>query len=456
MKSKLFLILIPIIILSLPCLELYQTTNQNNKIELRCPPCGCNMDHKVFTDIDVCPTCKMKLVEVNHGVNAKIDKHISWIFMTNILGKLYDKLIYPIFVLGIIISLLLIFRNPKTEAINTYFFLIILIIGLYAFKNQLFGVKNGLSSSYKSIFTPISFITALGPLIYFYIQKILSPQFRVNQKNIYHFLPVVAFFFYYLVLLCSSDVTQSAYMISPFEVRFSHFEQLLTSLGGLIYICLSWRYISRHKKKYPLTDKDIYNWALQFLYGMSLVFMCWLSLISINYFLYDLGVATVSYNLLNISFFLVLVFFFLSIFRKPKFFLALKKHNPNSKSGSRLTEQEIETYISRLNDTMEKDKLYLNINLTIDDLAKSLNTNSKYLSLILNRHLKKKFYEYINEYRIEEAKKLLLDPSKNNLTIEAISKLSGFKSKSTFNSTFKKLNGITPKTFIREKQSNSK
>ena len=63
---------------------------------------------------------------------------------------------------------------------------------------------------------------------------------------------------------------------------------------------------------------------------------------------------------------------------------------------------------------------------------------------MLNEHIGKNFYEFVNEYRIETAKTNLLDSKMAHYTIEAIAYESGFNSKSSFNLLFKKQVGYTP------------
>ena len=101
---------------------------------------------------------------------------------------------------------------------------------------------------------------------------------------------------------------------------------------------------------------------------------------------------------------------------------------------------------------VESEKLYANQEISIYDLATALNTNSKYLSQAINRQLKKSFIVFINEYRIEEAKKMLLSDEYKHLTIEGIGQVAGFKSKSAFNSAFKKMTGTTPSAFRQERE----
>ena len=80
------------------------------------------------------------------------------------------------------------------------------------------------------------------------------------------------------------------------------------------------------------------------------------------------------------------------------------------------------------------------------DIAEELNITSNRLSQLLNDNLGKGFSLYLNEYRVGEAEKLLLS-SNDRYTIEAIGYESGFRSKSSFFSIFKKINGNTPSTF---------
>jgi len=69
------------------------------------------------------------------------------------------------------------------------------------------------------------------------------------------------------------------------------------------------------------------------------------------------------------------------------------------------------------------------------------------VSQVINEKLGKSFFELLASYRIEEAKTILSDAKKNNLTIEEISEMVGYNSKTAFNNAFKKLTGKTPSEF---------
>jgi len=100
--------------------------------------------------------------------------------------------------------------------------------------------------------------------------------------------------------------------------------------------------------------------------------------------------------------------------------------------------------------SLEKNKLYLNSKFTLKECAKSIGTNEKYLSTYLNKVHEVNFNTFINNFRIQAAKDFLLSEDAEKYTIEAIAQMSGFNSKSSFNSVFKKYSGLTPSEFKNE------
>ena len=100
---------------------------------------------------------------------------------------------------------------------------------------------------------------------------------------------------------------------------------------------------------------------------------------------------------------------------------------------------------------MEQDKLYQEPQLTLQNLADRIALPSYQVSQIINDQLGKNFYELVNGYRVEEAKRLLSDPKSKNYTILSVGFEAGFNSKTTFNTVFKKFTGLTP-TDYRDQQ----
>lgn len=96
---------------------------------------------------------------------------------------------------------------------------------------------------------------------------------------------------------------------------------------------------------------------------------------------------------------------------------------------------------------MQKKKPYLDDELTLQKLAEQLEVSNHNLSEVINSRLNQSYYDFVNRYRVEEFKKRLMDPANDHFNILSIAFDSGFKSKGTFNSIFKKYSGITPSEY---------
>jgi AraC-like DNA-binding protein len=96
---------------------------------------------------------------------------------------------------------------------------------------------------------------------------------------------------------------------------------------------------------------------------------------------------------------------------------------------------------------MNTEKPYLDGDITLQKLAKALAISPHHLSQTINERLNQNFIDFINTYRIEEAKRMLLDPAKKHYSILAVSEEVGFNSKSAFNNAFKKQVNMAPSEF---------
>lgn len=116
------------------------------------------------------------------------------------------------------------------------------------------------------------------------------------------------------------------------------------------------------------------------------------------------------------------------------------------------SQEEADQYQQQLIRLMIADRIYLNPLLKVDSLAVKLCIPEKSVSNLLNQHIGKNFNDFVNEYRVEEAKKKLSDHACHQFTIAAIAFDCGFNSLATFQRVFKQLTGITPSQY----QNNSK
>lgn len=122
------------------------------------------------------------------------------------------------------------------------------------------------------------------------------------------------------------------------------------------------------------------------------------------------------------------------------------KIQPNDSSDDTLL-----NIYNKLEGLMRNEKIYLDKSLRLEPTAEQLNTNRTYLSNALKEYANKSFNNYINEYRIYEAKLQLISTEFDHFSIEGIGNNVGFQSKTTFNNVFKDLTGVTPSFFRKNR-----
>ncbi|SHH06115.1 helix-turn-helix domain-containing protein [Flagellimonas flava] len=114
-----------------------------------------------------------------------------------------------------------------------------------------------------------------------------------------------------------------------------------------------------------------------------------------------------------------------------------------AKSG--LTFQEAAEIKQKINLALKQDRIYKNNAIGLNDLSSHINKDRYKVSQVLNEYLSRNFYSLINQYRIEEAKDLLL--TQPFLSVKAIMYEVGFNSKTSFYSAFKKETGLSPNDY---------
>lgn len=119
-------------------------------------------------------------------------------------------------------------------------------------------------------------------------------------------------------------------------------------------------------------------------------------------------------------------------------------------NNQKLGISEADRYKNKIFNLLENEKPYLDENLDLETLAAKLDIDKHRLSMILNTYIKINFYTLINNYRVEEAKKMLRDISLSKLTIIEIAYKSGFNSKATFYSHFNRVTGTTPTKYRKK------
>ena len=135
--------------------------------------------------------------------------------------------------------------------------------------------------------------------------------------------------------------------------------------------------------------------------------------------------------------------------RKYKKVIQAIENSPTLSEKQKWSEDEIsKNIINKLERLMLEEKIFMNADISQIEIAKRLNTNTTYLSRTINLKYNLNFSAYINLYRIEEAKKIILNDKNKTYSFEGIANTVGFSSKSAFYNAFKKFTGKTPSEFL--------
>lgn len=354
---------------------------------------------------------------------------------------------------------ILFIRKSKTKANYSlsFFFFAFAIVQSFTFFNKI--LDEAVAIYNIAIFTPATL--SLSPAFYSYVNKITGNFLKSKDYKIHFavpatilFLNTILFFLFYHYTSINDE--QSLSNISQILLWINVYVLVIVfTIQNIFYIYKTLIIQKKHNKSigdiFSYDEGINLSWIKTFIIGY-LVFIVLVYITSLQYF--D------NYEWLFDSLVLVyLIFAGVNGNRQVDIYFNVKPEEiqlsdsiqdfeiQDEKENIKIDIDRIDDLKLKVRELVETKKLYLNQELSLVDIAKQLDSNTKYISEAINKGFNKNFIAFINDYRIEAAKKSLKDPLQNYLTIEAIGWNSGFKSKSTFNNTFKKLVGVTPSEF---------
>lgn len=286
-----------------------------------------------------------------------------------------------------------------------------------------------------------------GPLLYMYIRRVLY-QKKMQLKDGIHALPLLLFFIIYGNFFMSSASGKLEIMrdmalsqnISLFKLCSENIIVIIIFIMFL-YVGLIMRAYYMYKKETSSTHKQLWVLSLLICYsGYVLVFSIYAILVHFRLMTLT-GDYIIGYCI--VAFISIVAYF---SFMQPDIFSGKKvipyiKYRKNGMLESFALEMKLQ-----LEDLMKKEKVYLDHTLTLDKLADLLNLSRHHTSQIINEYFKSNFFEFINNYRIQEAIHLMSDTS-NTMHINEIIDITGFNNRSSFYTAFKKKTGMSPKQY---------
>jgi AraC-like DNA-binding protein len=303
-----------------------------------------------------------------------------------------------------------------------------------------------------------------GALIYLYVRSCTEKNFEMKPVLWLHFLPVLIYLFYSIPYLLQSGEEKFAFYheyVMEFKNQGPLWLSVLKCSLASVYLVLSFRLIQQYKRH--LTNEASY---------IDATYHQWLLLFSSSVLLPIVGImawaflgASETTKTVTLAFIFLFIFsiYLVSLF-KPEIFhtfpnqIIVKEEEEVKKQkyeSSSLKEAKKEQFIEKLVKHMEVEKPYRESDLVLSALAEQVDIPAHYLSQVINEKMNCSFLDFVNGYRVEEAKQMLHSVDYENYTIIAVAYEAGFNSKTAFYSAFKKHAGETPSAFRKSVQNAS-
>ncbi|PWN66096.1 helix-turn-helix domain-containing protein [Chryseobacterium oncorhynchi] len=335
--------------------------------------------------------------------------------LINDLGKI-------IVFLFLLLSVFLITAKPKRKLPNYLFaaFLLISVVDLSGF--FLSPPDHNLIKAFK-----LSSILLQMPLYYLYVNAACYYNFTLTRKHLLHGVPFLFFF----CLFSITGISEQSHKIFDVVSTIQYYYYIIAVFWSL----KTFRkiYQENYSSNHHLTYKWLFQTTVLFLIGNFFVLIR--GFVKENNTVF-LGLYTFS----SLFVLFVVSWFVLNALYRPSLFTGIDKDLIPVKTENESKEEPEQ--LKNLLNFMDMEKPYLDDKLTLQKLAEQMSMPEKQLSLLINKHTGKHFFDFINEFRINYAKALLKDQPQ--LTVQEVLYEVGFNSKSSFYTAFKKETGITP------------
>jgi AraC-like DNA-binding protein len=361
---------------------------------------------------------------------------------------------------GMILSFLFIIKSRSNIKANLFQGLLLLALSL-GLLEQLLNITGYITRvlAITNFSEPLNL--AYGPLLYLYVKRSLTQS--GSKKDWLHFIVFFLFIGYFCQYILQSDAFKyNSYIYSyhpdwpklnvttliaqdPLGIRERL--NLLTAISVVSYISLSivllLKEARRSGRSILNTESEIVrslrNMILHFII-ISIIFLLVKVLFKADLGDYFIGIY-MSFLILLSSF---RVMYNSNYFEHSASFLDV---TINKYLKSSLTERSKQGILDKIKNEFEINHYYSNNLASLSELAKKIGESPHHVSQVINEKLDKGFFELLAWYRIEEAKKIITDDHQSKLTVEEVSEMVGYNSKTAFNNAFKKLSGKTPSEF---------
>ena len=379
------------------------------------------------------------------------------------------NLLIIVTVITLFISSLLIFflLTVKTKhRTSNYLFAFFLLITAIDISGLLFNLFAHTPSNIGMLRNSFAFLQI--PVFYLYVYSVCYSDFKLKPKYIIHLLPFLIANLILLPRFYTVDVASKISFLknhqNMIELQFNH---ILIHFQIVIYTIAVFITLRKVKKLYlenhAGTSINSYNWLFQFTIVLTLLYLIALFKNIFKFSDYPdisewIKIGLILFQLLIICWYLFKALNNPSLFRNIDSNLKLVSDIILEEENSIYTDannNEFDDELLKLKEYMYNEKPFLNPSITIKNISDEIEIPVRDLSLLINHKLGQHFFDFINAYRIENAKIILSDTTKSKVTILEILYEVGFNSKSSFNTAFKKHTGFTPTLYRKRLKNNT-
>ncbi|WP_219009624.1 helix-turn-helix domain-containing protein [Aquimarina litoralis] len=296
---------------------------------------------------------------------------------------------------------------------------------------------------------PFPYKYIIGVSFYFYLKHQISNKEKVINKLEYLlFVPAIIYGFmrlYWYVKLHTGIDKDIFFKV--YQTGFFVYNDMVYLLFNLILIIIGLKFLKSHNNKIKGSISIQNNWK-----WLSIFSRIWMAIVILN--LLHQVIANL-FSLEHSQTFYYGILVLNSIYIYWIGFIGFTKSNLLFKIyylKDQIEEEEHDSLKNRIEYYMKKEEVFTNRNFKVADLASLLPISEKELSEYIHTTYQMSFTDFINSYRVEKVKELLISSDQDKFTLLAVSEKAGFSSKSSFNAVFKKVTGLTPTQYKKEHQ----
>ncbi len=298
----------------------------------------------------------------------------------------------------------------------------------------------------------VPLLFTFAPLLFLYLRTLVRPAEGARAADMVHFLPALAVLayctpFYWTVVRGPAEAWASYGQALRWES---------TVLNGVIVAQTGW-YFVRIRQLLPAYDdrarevaSDVdtarFRWTRWLAWALFAEFVILVLVIALQ--VIGIGGGIVARRDLVLAGFMTVTIYGAGYMALSQPALFVEDGEPGRKYGrSSLTAARAEEGAQLIRSLMEAERLYAEDDLTLAALAARIGMPAGHVSQIINERMGLSFYDMVNGYRVEEARRRLFDPEARHHKILAVGLEVGFRSKAAFNRIFKLKTGLTPSDF---------